>query len=138
MTGWLNKIHHGHAMDVLRRMPDNMVDCVITSPPYWGLRSYGTEPVAWDGDPACQHEWKLERKQTGHKHWNQGGKVIPSNERGIHNGRIVKIGFCRRCGAWRGSLGLEPDLHLYLDHLMQIFDEVRRVLKPTGCLFVNL
>jgi len=32
---WVNKIHQGHALEVLRKMPDNFVDMVITSPPYY-------------------------------------------------------------------------------------------------------
>ena len=37
--------------------------------------------------------------------------------------------FCTRCGAWRGSLGLEPDYRLYVDHLVAVMREVRRVLR---------
>ncbi len=39
---------------------------------------------------------------------------------------------------WKGSLGLEPSFELYLEHLISIFDEVKRVLKPTGTCFVNM
>jgi DNA modification methylase len=52
--------------------------------------------------------------------------------------RSIASGFCTKCGAWRGSLGLEPDYELYLDHLVTIFNEVRSVLKTTGTLWVNL
>jgi site-specific DNA-methyltransferase (adenine-specific) len=45
---------------------------------------------------------------------------------------------CTKCGAWRGELGLEPTFHMYIKHLVRIFDEVKRVLKPTGTCFVNL
>ena len=34
-------LYNGDALDVLRELPDESVDCVITSPPYWGLRDYG-------------------------------------------------------------------------------------------------
>jgi site-specific DNA-methyltransferase (adenine-specific) len=37
----LNTIYTGDALEVLRTLPDNSIDCVITSPPYWGLRDYG-------------------------------------------------------------------------------------------------
>jgi site-specific DNA-methyltransferase (adenine-specific) len=37
----LNTIYTGDALEVLRTLPDSSVDCVITSPPYWGLRDYG-------------------------------------------------------------------------------------------------
>ena len=35
-------IHTGDALDVLFTMPDKSVNCIITSPPYWGLRDYGS------------------------------------------------------------------------------------------------
>ncbi|MFJ8657413.1 DNA-methyltransferase [Streptomyces rochei] len=33
----------GDALDVVRSLPDGSVDCIVTSPPYFGLRDYGTE-----------------------------------------------------------------------------------------------
>jgi DNA modification methylase len=33
-------LHHGHALDVLKTLPDGSVNCCVTSPPYFGLRSY--------------------------------------------------------------------------------------------------
>jgi DNA modification methylase len=36
------EIRQGDALEVLRTMPDESVNCVVTSPPYWGLRDYGT------------------------------------------------------------------------------------------------
>ena len=35
------KIHQGDALEVLRTLPDESVQCCVTSPPYWGLRAYG-------------------------------------------------------------------------------------------------
>lgn len=32
---------HGDALDVVQQLPDGSVDCVVTSPPYFGLRDYG-------------------------------------------------------------------------------------------------
>jgi len=45
---------------------------------------------------------------------------------------------CSLCGAWKGSLGLEPTFDLYIKHLIQIFDECKRILRDDGCLFVNI
>ncbi|MCD6366981.1 MAG: hypothetical protein J7L46_05515, partial [Bacteroidales bacterium] len=45
--------------------------------------------------------------------------------------------FCSRCGAWHGQLGLEPNLDLYLKHLLQITAELKRVLKKTGTMWWN-
>jgi DNA modification methylase len=39
---------------------------------------------------------------------------------------------------WEGQLGQEPDVDLFLDHLLMVFEAVRRVLKPTGALWVNI
>jgi len=44
----INKIYQGHTPDVLKPFPDDSIDCVITSPPYWSLRDYQLEPQIWD------------------------------------------------------------------------------------------
>ena len=36
----LNQTHQGDALESLRQLPDACIHCVVTSPPYWGLRSY--------------------------------------------------------------------------------------------------
>src|SRR5438552_4140826 len=47
-------LYLGNAVDVLRRLPTRSVHCVISSPPYWGLRDYGTG--TWEGGSAeCDH-----------------------------------------------------------------------------------
>ena len=47
----------------------------------------------------------------------KGGKVIPTKERKIHNEKVMEVGFCQKCGAWKGQLGLEPTFDLYIKHL---------------------
>jgi DNA modification methylase len=32
---WINKIHCGDALNILKQMPNNIIDCVVTSPPYY-------------------------------------------------------------------------------------------------------
>jgi len=39
----LNTVICGKAEDVLKTLPNNSIDCCITSPPYWALRDYGVE-----------------------------------------------------------------------------------------------
>lgn len=40
---WKNKVIQGDSLDLLKQLPKDSIDCVITSPPYWGLRDYGVE-----------------------------------------------------------------------------------------------
>lgn len=74
------EIREGDALAVLRTMESDSVDCVVTSPPYWGLRDYGVE----------------------------------------------------------GQMGMEPTPDAFLTGMVQVFREVRRVLKPTGTCWVNM
>jgi site-specific DNA-methyltransferase (adenine-specific) len=43
IENWINKVHQGNARDVLKEMPEESVDAVMTSPPYWNMRDYGVE-----------------------------------------------------------------------------------------------
>lgn len=76
----LNHIYEGDAIKILRDLPDNCIDCCVTSPPYYGLRNYG------------------------------------------HSDQI----------------GLEKTPEIYVDNLVRVFEQVRRVLKPQGTLWLNL
>ena len=40
----INQIICGNCLEVMREMPDESIDMVMTSPPYWGLRDYGIGP----------------------------------------------------------------------------------------------
>lgn len=145
MDNWedrfINKIVCGDNRVLLREIPDESIDCCITSPPYWSLRDYGTPPLIWDGDGGCEHEWGMEylgdtrECNTGSSRWNHNPAPngIPPKHISISQGA-----FCIHCGAWRGQLGLEPTFQLYLDHLMQIMAECKRVVKPTGTIWVNI
>ena len=50
-------IIHGDVRASLQTLPVNSIDCVVTSPPYWGLRDYGLPQLVWGGDSGCAHEW---------------------------------------------------------------------------------
>jgi len=71
---------HGDTREVIRRLPDDSFQCVVTSPPYWGVRDYG----------------------------------VP------------------------GQIGAETVLQDYIVTLVDIFREVRRVLKPDGTFWLNI
>lgn len=76
----IDQIYLGDALAVLKTLPDDSLDCCVTSPPYWGLRDYCVE----------------------------------------------------------GQLGAEKTPGEYVERMVAVFREVRRVLKPTGTLWLNL
>ncbi|HVC95550.1 MAG TPA: site-specific DNA-methyltransferase [Pirellulales bacterium] len=85
VAGYLRSNDHrplfiqGDAAAVLASMPDSCIDCAMTSPPYWGQRSYAG-----------------------------------------------------------GGIGLEETWREYIDHLLAVFRQLRRVLKPSGSFWLNL
>lgn len=102
----------GDALTKLRELPDESVQCCVTSPPYWGLRDYGT--AEWDGgNDGCDHKYSV---------------TSPYNE------------VCGKCGAKRidSQLGLEKTPEEYVAKMVEIFREVRRVLRKDGTLWLNL
>ena len=44
----LNKIYSGHALEILKTLPDSSINMCVTSPPYFGLRDYNTNPAKWN------------------------------------------------------------------------------------------
>lgn len=129
-------ILQGDALSILRTLPDDFFNCVMTSPPYWGLRDYGLSPIIRGGSKGCEHEW-------GHimpeHHPGQVEQSKWKSAEGAGKGQTAGSGqYCSLCGAWRGQLGLEPTFQEYIAHLMEIFTEVKRVLRDDGCCFVNL
>ena len=136
----LNQIIPGDTLEELKKFRDGTIDSVVTSPPYWALRDYSTEPQIFGGDPNCEHEWHeidiLRKATPGDKPgFNSKVAVHRTNK---ENRPGEPSDFCSKCGAWKGQLGLEPSFDLYLKHLCDIFDEVKRVLKNTGTCWVNL
>ncbi len=100
---------------------------VCTSPPFWGLRDYGT--ATWDGgDPECGHV------QRTNKH---GGT---SNRPGLEAQEYGYRDTCGKCGATRidSQLGLERTPEEYVANMVAVFREVRRVLRDDGTLWLNL
>jgi DNA modification methylase len=125
----------GHVVDRLRELPDESVHCVVTSPPYYGLRSYGTEPQVWVGDPNCSHVFGAEGKSEQRLRNGIGSDTVK-----VAFGETLHPStgaFCR-CGAWRGDLGLEPTVEMFIAHMVEIFREVRRVLRKDGTLWLNI
>ncbi|UAC02422.1 site-specific DNA-methyltransferase [Dactylosporangium vinaceum] len=104
-------LYLGDAAEVLAAMPDASVECVVTSPPFWQLRDYGTG--RWSGgDPGCPHRVRTPAAGTR----------------------------CPACQAvWTDpQYGLEATVEDYVARLVAVFDQVWRVLTPTGTVWLNL
>jgi DNA modification methylase len=76
----VNKIYTGNCLDVLKTLPDNSINCCVTSPPYWGLRDYGHDE----------------------------------------------------------QIGMEETPDKFVENMITVFSEVKRVLKNDGTLWLNL
>ena len=122
------KLLTGDVLACLAKLPDESVQCVVTSPPYWGLRDYQT--ARWKGgDPGCDHvgtEPRCKSVGPGKQYSNEGSNRVFSGD------------CC--CGARRidHQLGLERTPEEYVANLVRVFAEVRRVLRPDGTLWMNL
>lgn len=130
------KIYFGNALEVLKSMEAESAQCCVTSPPYFGLRNYQIESQIWDGDKSCEHIWS---KCGPRRHRHPDDVKNPDSKQAANKGadcELVKTQFCQKCGAWEGSLGNEPTMALYIDHLVQIFHEVKRVLRKDGTLWL--
>jgi DNA modification methylase len=109
---WLT-VYLGDCREVMAGMEPESVHTVVTSPPYWGLRDYGT--ATWvGGDEACDHISGPARKQYRD--------------------------LCGKCGARRidSQLGLESTPEAYVESMVAVFREVRRVLRSDGTVWLNL
>jgi DNA modification methylase len=125
-------LYLGDALAVLRELPDESADMAVTSPPFFGLRDYGT--ARWEGgDPDCGH---LAAPAGGPRTPGDGFRDTEAPARKARQFRDV----CGRCGAVRvdEQVGLEDSPAAYVERLVAIFREVRRVLKPHGCLLLEL
>ena len=123
-----NVILCGDVRTMLKTLPDESVNCVVTSPPYWGLRDYGT--ASWEGgEDGCAHRVRDERAAAP-------GSAKQASSAGAN---YVYAGDCR-CGAKRvdSQLGLEATPDKYVVNMVAVFREVRRVLRDDGTVWLNL
>jgi len=118
----------GDVREQLRTLAPKSVHCCVTSPPYFGLRDYGT--ATWKGgDADCDHRAPDEAGTT---------KKHTAGQR-EHAGRFAGAN-CHRCGAVRidGQLGLEKTPADYVAGMVEVFREVWRVLRDDGTVWLNI
>ncbi|MEV4535396.1 site-specific DNA-methyltransferase [Asanoa sp. NPDC049518] len=105
----LGEVRRGDAYDLMGELAPDSVDLIITSPPYWGLRTYGQSHNA-----EILREWMAEEPDSARS---------PTYE------------WYREHG---GLLGMEPIPEWFVDHLVEIFQRGARALKPRGSMWINI
>lgn len=130
----INKNYTGHNIDILKTFGDKCIDCIITSPPYYQLRNYKTEHQIWGGNENCEHQFESIENVI---HSGSTKSKIANGQNQITSMKSTSA-FCSKCSAWKGELGLEPTFQLYIEHLIMVFAECKRVLKDEGTIWVNL
>lgn len=135
-------------------LADNSVQCVVTSPPFWGLRKYaGNQELAWNGREDCEHRFSDEsigvNEAVGNWQQAENGPGLATGKpqtrfrgdtkaAGERKRTMIVRATCVRCGAWRGAYGQEPTVSMFVEHTIQILCEIRRVLRADGVVFLNL
>jgi DNA modification methylase len=131
VNDWLNKTHVGDCRELLPRMAADgvRVQTVVTSPPYFNLRDYGTG--RWEGgDPTCEH---------GVRRWE--GDKQTQGAQSSHASKADRLARAEcRCGALRvdSQIGLERTPAEYVAALVTVFRAVREVLAEDGTAWINL
>jgi DNA modification methylase len=123
-------LYHGDCLEVLRTLPDRSVHMCATSPPFYGLRDYGTG--TWEGgDESCDHVPKVDTSER--QRYTPGGSL----KRGGDDFKALRV--CE-CGARRidRQIGLEESPDEWVARLVEVFREVRRVLRDDGTLWVEI
>jgi DNA modification methylase len=128
------QLYQGDCIETMRGLPDGCVQTCVTSPPYYGLRDYGT--ATWEGGSAeCDHRKNPEAYSD---------KAMAKSTIGAHsNTGHAQEGYknvCGKCGAKRidNQIGLEDTPDAYVAKLVDVFREVRRLLRDDGTLWLNL
>lgn len=125
----------GDCRTLLATLKNESVQCVVTSPPYYGLRDYGTG--VWEGgDPDCEHRSPTMREGRNEDRATLAGSAATNGAQLV----LAHHSACGKCGAIKRDqqIGLERTPEEYVDTMVEVFRDVRRILKKDGTLWLNL
>ena len=120
------KFMQGDVRDKIKELDNHSIDCVVTSPPYWGLRDYGT--AKWQGgNPNCKHtinDGTYDPKK---------GTMVERPDRSSDKSKCIK------CGAKRidKQLGLEPTYQEHIQNIVELFRAIKPKLKDSATIWLN-
>jgi len=126
-------LYNGDAREALRELPDESVHMCVTSPPFFGLRDYGTG--TWEGgDAECDH-----RKPHVDAPKDSTSTLESRASNQNHEREPWPNGSCGKCGARRidRQIGLEESPEAWVAQLVEVFEEVKRVLRKDGTLWIE-
>ena len=138
----MDKIEFGDCRETMRRWKERGVKAqtCVTSPPYYGLRDYGT--AKWEGgDAMCDHRADGERRQIPHGDGRPVETDSYANVRALIPGAGANFkSVCGKCGALRidAQLGLEETPEQYIKAMVEVFRCVWDVLADDGTLWLNI
>ena len=132
-------LYNGDALEVLRTLPDESVHMCVTSPPFYGLRDYGTG--TWEGgDAECDHEAEAQATHERSARQRRSMLTASGSRTRRHGDRRRTATTCGKCGATRidRQIGLEETPEQWVQKLVEVFREVRRVLRRDGTLWLEV
>jgi DNA modification methylase len=131
------RLYLGDVLARLHEMPAKSVHMCVTSPPYWGLRDYGT--AEWEGGlEDCDH---ISRQVGRGKSTLTSGGIGQTDEGAAYKAQTRQYAHtCGKCGAKRidQQLGSEKTPEEFVQNMVEVFREVRRILRDDGTLWLNL
>jgi site-specific DNA-methyltransferase (cytosine-N4-specific) len=127
-------ILNGDSMVRLAELPAESVDCVITSFPYYRRFVFPGATTVFGGKHDCDHDWEISQII----HTPVRPRTAWKNRPCAKDGQVIETGFCKKCNAERVMLGWEKDQSQYVEHVVQICNRIKRVLKPNGVFWLNI
>ena len=131
------KILQGDALKTMRKFEDDSIDILITSPPYFALRDYKTGRWINSNNPKCTHK-SIKRKTREERGGLSDFQAASKGSFGDEKQFSATI--CPDCNATYEDeqIGSEEDYKVFLKYLRDLMQEAKRIIKPTGTVWVNL
>ena len=133
-----HRIYQGNVYNVIHKIPDNSIDALISSPPYYQLRGYSIPPVVIGGNPDCKHEWIESNSKADLRYRGKHSYIGKDADPDTLGNEVVEGAVCKHCDAFFGQLGHEDTPQRFVSNLVYLFDLIRPKLKDTATMYINI